>query len=267
MNTKMIIGQYYPGHSVIHNLDARVKLVGTFFLIISLFFADNFKGYAAAALFLAATIFLSHVPPRFMLKGLKSITFIIIFAAFLNIFLTPGENVIFSFYFLRFTMEGLIIAVKMTLRFTLLIVASSLLTLTTSPIQMTDAIEYLLKPLKKIKVPAHELAMMMAIALRFIPTLLEEMDKIMKAQMARGADFETGGLYKRAKSLIPLLVPLFISAIRRADELADAMDARCYRGDSNRTKMKAMKIKACDYYAIGCVAVYGLAIILASIIL
>jgi energy-coupling factor transport system permease protein len=246
---RITIGQYYPAESVIHRLDPRVKLTGVMAYIIVLFFVSNFWGYLAALGFVCVITYLSNVPPRLMIRGLRAVLFILIFAASLNIFLTAGETVVFSFYFIRVTQEGLTQAGKMASRLILLIVGSSILTLTTSPIQLTDAIEYLLKPLKRIKVPAHEIAMMMTIALRMIPTLADETDKIIKAQKARGADFETGGVIKRAKSLIPILVPLFVSAFRRADELATAMDARCYCGDMNRTRMKVMKINANDKIA------------------
>jgi energy-coupling factor transport system permease protein len=243
---RITIGQYYPAESIIHRLDPRVKLTGVMVYIIVLFFVSNFWGYLTALGFVGFITFLSNVPPKLMLRGLRAVLFILIFAASLNIFFTAGETVVFSFYFIRITQEGLVQAGKMASRLILLIVGSSILTLTTSPIQLTDAIEYLLKPLKRIKVPAHEIAMMMTIALRMIPTLADETDKIIKAQKARGADFETGGVLKRAKSLIPILVPLFVSAFRRADELATAMDARCYRGDMNRTRMKIMRINAND---------------------
>lgn len=255
--TRITIGQYYPADSVIHHMDARVKLLGTLFLITSLFFVTGFVGYLLAGLFIALLTGLSHVPVKLLFRGLRSVIFILLFAAFLNLFLTPGEQVIFSYAFIRLTWEGVYTAGKMAVRLVLLIVGSSVLTLTTSPIQLADAIEYLLKPLKRFKVPAHEIAMMMTIALRFIPTLMEEMDKITKAQMARGADFDTGGPIRKAKSLIPVLVPLFVSAFRRAYDLADAMDARCYRGDYNRTKMKVMRVTAADYQAMVILAVYG----------
>jgi energy-coupling factor transport system permease protein len=187
--------------------------------------------------------------------------FILIFTASLNLFLTPGETVLINFWFIRITLEGVSLAGQIASRLVILIVGSTVMTLTTTPIQLTDAIETLLKPFKRIGVPVHEIAMMMTIALRFIPTLMEEVDKIMKAQMARGADFDTGGLVKKAKSMIPLLVPLFISAFRRADELAQAMDARCYRGDVNRTKMKVMRFAPRDFYAAIILAVYGAVLI------
>lgn len=197
---------------------------------------------------MATVIYLSKVPVKYMLKGIKAILVIIILTVALNIFMTPGEKVLWSYKSINITAEGLYIAGIMALRLIFLIIGSSVLTLTTSPIQLTDGLEKLLNPFKN-RIPAHEIAMMMTIALRFIPILLEETDKIMKAQMARGADFESGGIIKRAKSLIPLLVPLFISAFRRADELAMAMEARCYRGGENRTRMKQLKIKKQDYVA------------------
>lgn len=248
--TNITIGQYYPTKSIIHSLDSRVKLFGALVYIFMLFYAGDIYGYLVAFSGLAITIYLSKVPISYMLRGLKAIFFIIMFTVILNIFFTSGETVLITVFKIKITLEGVIIAVKMAVRLIMLIISSSVLTLTTSPIQLTDAVEYSLKPLKKIGVPAHEIAMMMTIALRFIPTILDEMNKIMKAQMARGADFDTGGLIKKAKSLLPLLVPLFVSAFRRADELAMAMEARCYRGDYNRTRMKEMKFFKRDYFAI-----------------
>lgn len=243
------IGQYYPAESIIHRLDARLKLVATFVFIVTLFMVNTFVGYVFVILAMAAVIHASKVPVKFMLRGLKSILIIILFTAFINLFMTNGEHILWSMGFLTLTQEGLIMAIKMCVRLVLLIMGSSLLTLTTTPIQLTDAIEYILRPLKKIGVPAHEIAMMMTIALRFIPTLLDETDKIMKAQQARGADFDTGNLFQKAKSLIPILVPLFISAFRRAEELAMAMEARCYHGDENRTRMNTMKMAKRDSVA------------------
>lgn len=256
MFSNITIGQYYPAESRIHRLDPRMKLFATMVYITALFFIVPFWGYLFAIIALCAVIHMSKVPPKYMLKGLRAILFIIIFTAALNIFLTPGETVVFKYAFVRITLEGLIIAAKMAIRLVVLIVGSSILTLTTTPTQMTDAIEYILKPFKKIGVPSHEIAMMMTIALRFIPTLLEEMDKIMKAQMARGADFDTGGIIKKAKSLVPLLVPLFLSSFRRAEELATAMESRCYRGDINRTKMKIMKLTRPDFAALFFLALF-----------
>jgi len=261
MNNKIIIGQFYPSNSRVHDLDPRVKLVGVFLYITLLFFAQSAVSYLFAAVCLACVVALSNVPPKFMLKGLKSIFVIIILTVSLNIFFTPGETPLVSFWVINVYPEGLVIAFKMALRLLLLIVGSSVLTLTTSPISMTDAIEYLLKPLKRVGVPSHDIAMMTTIALRFIPTLLEETDKIMKAQTARGAGFDTGGLVKKAKAMVPLLVPLFISAFRRAEELATAMEARCYRGDNGRTKMKELAMKRSDYRAVLLVCLFAAAII------
>lgn len=240
------LGQYYPGGSLIHRLDPRIKIIGTFIYIIAIFVVNNFAGFAISALVLAACIAVSKVPFRFIARGLKPVFLIIAFTFIINMFMTDGET-LWKLGFLRLTREGLYNACFMGIRLVLLIFGSSLLTLTTKPISLTDGIEYLLNPLKKIGVPAHELAMMMTIALRFIPTLLEETDKIMKAQTARGADFESGNLIKRAKSLIPILVPLFISAFRIAQDLAMAMEARCYRGGMNRTRLHEMKLKGMDF--------------------
>jgi energy-coupling factor transport system permease protein len=242
------LGQYYPGNSLIHRLDPRIKIIATFLFIIELFLVNRFEGYLIAVAFLAIIIFIAKIPPKFIFKGLKPIILIIVFTFSINIFMTQG-TVIFKLGFLEITKEGLHQAIFMGSRLILLIIGSSLLTLATKPINLTDGIEKLLNPLKKIGLPAHELAMMMTIALRFIPTLLEETDKIMKAQMARGADFESGNIINRAKSLIPLLVPLFISAFRIAQDLAMAMEARCYRGGDNRTRMNGMKLKGIDVAA------------------
>ncbi|MBR3992678.1 MAG: energy-coupling factor transporter transmembrane protein EcfT [Anaerotignum sp.] len=254
------IGQYYPAQSPIHSMDARLKLAITFIFIVSLFIVNSFVGYAFVIACMALVIKTSKVPLKFMLKGLKSIMVIILFTVFINLFLTRGETVLLHVGFITVTLEGVLLAAKMCIRLVLLIVGSSILTLTTTPIQLTDAIEYILKPFKKIGVPAHEIAMMMTIALRFIPTLLDETDKIMKAQQARGADFDTGNLIQKAKALIPILVPLFISAFRRAEELALAMEARCYRGDENRTRMNVMKMKSGDFRAAGLTVAYVVAI-------
>lgn len=242
------LGQYYPGESFIHKLDPRIKIISTFVYIISLFLVRDFFGFALELFFLGMIILISDVPLRFILKGLKPIFLIIIFTFTVNMFMTKGE-VLAEFWFLTITKEGLYNAFFMGLRLVLLIIGSSLLTLTTKPISLTDGIEKLLSPFRAIGVPAHELAMMMTIALRFIPTLLEETDKIMKAQMARGADFESGNILRRAKSLIPLLVPLFISAFRIAQDLAMAMEARCYRGGDSRTRMNAMAFHRRDFIA------------------
>ena len=246
------IGQYYPADSVVHRLDPRVKLAGTMIYIISLFLFDTFICYAAAALFLFAVIRISKVPIRFIVRGLFAVVF--------NVFLTPGE-VLFRAGFIRITREGLRLAAFMGIRMILLIMGSSIMTFTTTPNQLTDGLESLLGPLKKLGVPVHEIAMMMSIALRFIPILLEETDKIMKAQQARCADFESGGLVSKAKSLVPILVPLFVSAFRRANDLALAMEARCYRGGEGRTKMKPLCYHRPEYAAYGILAVYFVLII------
>ena len=254
------IGQYYPSNSILHRLDPRVKLIGTFLFIISLFIFETLYGYIVATLFLTGVIKLSKVPFLYIVKGLKAIIVLLLFTAFFNLFFTVG-NPIFELGFIEITDAGLRSAGYMIIRLTYLIVGSSLMTLTTTPNQLTDGLEKVLRPLNRIKVPVHEIAMMMSIALRFIPILLEETDKIMKAQMARGADFESGGLIKRAKSLIPLLVPLFVSAFRRANDLAMAMEARCYRGGDGRTKMKPLHYKSRDAFAY-----LGLSFYMASII-
>lgn len=264
---KIVIGQYYPADSILHKLDARIKILGTMFFIVTLFMINNWPAYGVAIFSLAIVIAKSQVPPMFMFRGLRAIIFILMFTAIFNLFLTPGEIVLFELFALRVTLEGVSQAVKIALRLVILIVGSTIMTLTTTPIQLTDAIETLLKPFKKLRMPVHEIAMMMSIALRFIPTLMEEVDIIMKAQMARGADFDTGGFLKKVKSLIPLLVPLFVSAFRRADELAQAMDARCYRGDINRTKMKIMKFAPRDALAAAILIIYGVVLIAVDVLI
>ena len=240
------LGQYYQTESLIHKLDPRVKLGGTLIYLISLFFFKNIFGYVVAVLFLACVIKLSKVPFKFMVKGMKSILFLLMITVIFNIFLTPGRE-LFSVWIFTITYEGLEIAFFMAMRLTFLIIGSSVMTLTTTPNNLTDGMEKMMSPLRVFKVPVHEVAMMMSIALRFIPILLEETDKIMKAQIARGADFESGNIIKRAKAMVPLLVPLFISAFRRASDLAMAMEARCYRGGEGRTKMKPLIYKKRDY--------------------
>jgi len=240
------IGQYYPTNSILHRLDPRVKLIGTFAFIISLFLFKSLYGYIAVTIFLFSIIKISKVPFRFIMKGLKAVIILLLFTVTFNLFLTPGKE-IFRWEFIRITVEGIQTAAFYGIRLTYLIIGSSLMTFTTTPNHLTDGLEKLMWPLRRIRVPVHEIAMMMSIALRFIPILLEETDKIMKAQMARGADFESGGILKRAKSLIPLLVPLFVSAFRRANDLAMAMEARCYRGGEGRTKMKPLHYHGRDY--------------------
>lgn len=249
------IGQYYPVDSVIHRLDPRVKLLGTLIYIISLFLFKSFTGYLAALLFLGTVIHLSKVPLKYILRGLKAVIVLLLFTIGFNIFLTPGE-VLWQAWIFKITKEGLRSGIFMGIRLIFLIVGSSLMTFTTTPNHLTDGLERLLGPFKKLHMPVHEISMMMSIALRFIPILLEETDKIMKAQSARGADFESGGLIKKAKSLVPLLVPLFVSAFRRANDLAMAMEARCYRGGEGRTKMKPLKYKKRDFVAYGGIAIY-----------
>lgn len=240
------IGQYFPGDSIIHKLDPRIKIIIVGLFIASLFFIDSFFPYIFILFFIGTVIKVANLPVKFILKGLKPLMFIIFITLAINVFMTKGE-VLFEIGPLAVTKEGLSTAVFMALRLIFLITGTSLLTLTTSPIALTDGIEKLLSPFKKVGLPAHELAMMMTIALRFIPTLLEETDKIMKAQMARGADFESGNILSRAKNLVPLLVPLFINAFRRADELATAMEARCYRGGDHRTRLNELKLKKSDF--------------------
>lgn len=242
------LGQYYPTNSRIHKLDPRVKIMFTFVFMITIFMINKFYPFLLVVAFLTLLSKTSKIPGKYLIKGVKPLWPLLLITFLINALLTQGE-VIFSFAFLKVTTEGLRIGAFMIIRLTLLIVGTSLLTLTTAPIELTDGIEKLLNPFKKIGLPAHEIAMMMTIALRFIPTLLEETDKIMKAQMARGADFESKNLVERAKSLVPLLVPLFISAFRRADELAMAMEARCYRGGEGRTRMNEISMSKSDYSA------------------
>lgn len=243
------IGQYIPGESFVHKLDPRLKILISLLFIIDLFLVNNFNGYLFVLIFIVATILIAKLPFKYVYKGLKPIFAIVLITAVLNIFMTSGEHLVFQVGFIKVYREGLITAAFMIVRLVFLIIGTSILTLTTSPIELTDGIENLLNPFKRIGIPAHELAMMMTIALRFIPTLMDETDKIMKAQMARGADFESGNLVKRAKSLIPILVPLFISSFRRADELAMAMESRCYKGGEGRTRMKELNITRRDYFA------------------
>ena len=249
------IGQYYPADSVIHKLDPRTKLVGTIGFIVYVFLFHGFAGYAVATIFLAGIILLSKVPVKFIFKGLKTIFMLLLITIFFNIILTPGE-VVWKLGFIKVTKEGLVLAGTMAIRLVYLVIGSSIMTLTTTPNQLTDGLERLLRPLNKLHVPVHDIAMMMSIALRFIPILLEETDKIMKAQIARGADFENGNLIQKAKNMVPLLVPLFISAFRRANNPALAMTARCYHGGDNRTQMKPLCYKKRDHMAYVILAAY-----------
>lgn len=257
------IGQFYPADSVIHKLDPRVKLIGTFAFLISLFVGKGIPAYAIATVFLAVVIKLSKVPFKMILKGLKAIIIILLVTVSFNLFLTDGE-ILFQISFLKITREGVSVAFFMALRLIYLVVGASLMTLTTTPNDLTDGLESVLAPLNKIKVPVHEISMMMSIALRFIPILMEETDRIMKAQKARGADFENGNLIQKAKAMVPLLVPLFISAFRRANDLAMAMEARCYRGGEGRTKMKPLHYEKRDYTAYAILTVYLVVMIVVS---
>ncbi|MBO5371686.1 MAG: energy-coupling factor transporter transmembrane protein EcfT [Lachnospiraceae bacterium] len=261
------IGQYYPAKSVIHQLDPRVKLMATLIYIISLFSFQGIVGFLLVTAFLILIIRLSKVPFSYMVKGLRAIVILMLITALFNLFLTPGEDVLLQIWKLTITMEGVKNAVFMMVRLVYLIVGTSVMTLTTTPNQLTDGLEKSLMPLRKIHVPVHAIAMMMSIALRFIPILIEETDIIMKAQMARGADFENGNLIKRAKSMVPLLVPLFISAFRRADDLAMAMEARCYVGGEGRTRMKPLSYDKRDYTAYLVLVMFLVLVILARIIL
>ena len=244
------IGQYYPAKSVLHRLDPRTKFLGTLGFLISVFLFHTFLGYAVATAFLVAMIAISKVPVKFMFKGLKAIVMILLITVVFNIILTPGE-VLWRFGIIKVTREGLVLAGRMAIRLVYLVIGSSIMTLTTTPNHLTDGMEKGLAPLNKLHVPVHEVSMIMSIALRFIPILLEETDKIMKAQEARGADFDSGNLIQKAKSLVPLLVPLFISAFRRANDLAMAMEARGYRGGEGRTKMKPLIYQKRDRMAYG----------------
>ena len=240
------LGQFFPGNSPVHRMDPRTKLILLVAYIVALFSAENWISYGIVFLFLAFTIAISTIPLKSIVSGMKPLVMILIFTGVLNIFFTTGEDVLLKFWVITIYWEGIIRALFMMARILMLITGTFLLTYTTSPIALTDGLESLLSPLKKLRLPVHELSMMMCIALRFIPTLIEETDKIMSAQKARGADFESGKLMQRVKALVPILVPLFISAFRRADELATAMECRCYRGDKNRTKMVKLSFKLID---------------------
>ena len=240
------LGQYFPGSSVVHRLDPRTKLIALVVYIVVLFSAKNWLSYGIVFCFLAVSIALSKIPVKAIVRGMKPLVMILVFTGLLNLLFTAGETVLVSFWRITITLEGVTRAIFMVVRILMLISGTFLLTYTTSPISLTDGLEALLGPLKKVHLPVHELSMMMCIALRFIPTLIEETDKIMSAQKARGADFENGKLLDRVKALVPILVPLFISAFRRADELATAMECRCYQGGDGRTKMKLLRFKRFD---------------------
>lgn len=243
------IGQYFPGKSVIHRMDPRIKLILTVVYIVMLFMVKNVLLFLLIIAFLASIILIAKIPIKSVLKSVKPILPLIIFTSLLNMFFVSG-TIIFSWWVINISLEGIELAISMSIRIVCLIIGASLLTYTTSPIALTDAIERLFKPLKYIKFPVHEMAMMMTIALRFIPTLIEETDKIMSAQKARGADLETGGVIKRAKALTPILIPLFISAFRRAEELALAMECRCYKGGEGRTRMKQLSFSSIDWISV-----------------
>lgn len=255
------LGQYFPGKSVIHRLDPRTKLIVLIVYIVVLFLAKTWVTYGILFLVLAFTIKVSTIPPKAIVRGLKPLVMILIFTGILNLFFTKEGRILAEWGFITISTGGILRAVQMMARILMLISATFLLTYTTSPIALTDGLESLMNPLKKIRVPVHELSMMMCIALRFIPTLIEETDKIMSAQKARGADFETGSLIQRAKALIPILVPLFISAFRRADELATAMECRCYQGGEGRTKMKMLRYHREDLKAFAVTGVVAVSVI------
>jgi energy-coupling factor transport system permease protein len=256
------LGHYLPGNSLLHRMDPRIKLVSLFVLMIALFWIKTFFGFALFAAFIVAIFFVSRLPWRYFLRGLRPVLFIVILTLLLHVFFTKGGKVYWRWGLVTVEEAGVFLGAFMTLRLALLVITTLLITLTTSPIAFSDALESLLRPLRRWGVPGHEIAMMMTIAIRFIPTLMEESDKIRKAQMARGADFETGNIFKRARNLVPLLVPLFVSAFRRADELAIAMESRCYRGGKNRTKMRELRTQSLDYCTLAAVAGLMLVIVL-----
>lgn len=262
------LGQYFPGNSIIHKLDPRIKIILTVLYIVLVFLAKSLISYALLFLSVVAMLMLSKLPLKPVLRGIKPVLFVIAFTAVINIFWTKGDHLLVHWYFINIYAEGLLFAFYMVLRIVCLITGTSiLLTYTTSPIDMTDGIEQLLAPLKKLKIPVHEFSMMMSIALRFIPTLIEETDKIMNAQKARGADFTSGKLIQRAKALIPVLIPLFVSSIRRADDLATAMECRCYRGGDGRTRMVSLKYDFMDFVSLFSVILLCVAIVLINVYL
>ena len=267
MLSNITMGQYYPTDSIVHRLDPRVKILLTIAFIVGIFLVHSLWGYALALVFVYFMARLSHVPFKKLMRGLRPLRFILVLTFVLNLFFSGEGTILWQWSFITITHEGLSRAVHYCLRLLFLVIGTSLLTLTTSPVSLSDGLELLLSPLKVIHFPAHELAMMMTIALRFIPTLLEEADKIMKAQMARGADFESGNLLARAKAMVPLLVPLFVSAFRRAGDLAMAMESRCYRGGEGRTRLRVLKLTRADLYAslvmaafVGLIVVEGLVV-------
>ncbi len=262
MLKNITLGQYYPAESVVHRLDPRVKIILLIAFVAAVFLVPNLSGFILIALYLALACKLSKLPVKLLIKSIKPLRFILIFTFILNLFFTGGTTELLNLGFAVLTKEGLLNAIRYSLRLVFLVLGSSLLTLTTQPVTLTDGLERLLSPLKVIHFPAHEMAMMMTIALRFIPTLLEEADKIMKAQSARGSDFETGRLLERVKAMVPLLVPLFVSAFRRAGDLAMAMEARCYHGGEGRTRLHILKMQKNDWIAIGVTAMLIVLVIL-----
>ena len=267
MLSNITMGQYYPTDSIVHRLDPRVKILLTIAFIVGIFLVHSLWGYALALVFVYFMARLSHVPFKMLMRGLRPLRFILVLTFVLNLFFSGEGTILWQWSFITITHEGLSRAVHYCLRLLFLVIGTSLLTLTTSPVSLSDGLELLLSPLKVIHFPAHELAMMMTIALRFIPTLLEETDKIMKAQTARGADFDTGNLLQRAKAMVPLLVPLFVSAFRRAGDLAMAMESRCYRGGEGRTRLRVLKLTRADLYAslimaafVGLIVIEGLVV-------
>mgnify|MGYP001385513167 FL=1 len=263
MTANISLGQYLPGNSAVHRLDPRTKILLMVVYIVIVFLVRTLWIFALPVLLLIAMFLFAQVPASYFLTSLKPMKWLLVFMFVINLFATQGETVLFQWKFIRLTQEALEQAVFITLRLVLLVAGTSILTLTTSPIALTDGLEKLMSPLRKLRFPAHELAMMMTIALRFIPTLLEETDRIQKAQMARGADFESGNLFQRAKSMIPILVPLFVSAFRRADELAMAMESRCYHGGEGRTRMRELHFHASDLFAtlLLCAVLAGIAVL------
>ena len=266
MIRNITLGQYFPGDSILHKLDPRMKIILTLFYIVLIFLAKSLVSYMLLIAFVVFLLCISKLPIKPVLKGIKPVLFVITFTAIINIFWTKGDNLLVDLGFIKIYFEGILFAIYMLIRIVTLITGTSiLLTYTTSPIDITDGIEQLLSPLKKINLPIHEFSMMMSIALRFIPTLIEETDKIMNAQKARGADFSSSKLLERAKSLIPVLIPLFVSSIRRADDLATAMECRCYRGGNGRTRMKSLKYSQYDFIMLGVLLIFAAVIILVNV--
>lgn len=259
------IGQYYPKDSLIHRLDPRIKIIFIFLYVVSIFLTDSFFIYSFSSLFLIFTIILSKVPPLVILKTLKPFIYIFFITTIINILVMPEGKILINISIFKITYGGLVYSIKILFRIIILMLSSSIISLTTNPIEFTDAFESLLKPLKKVNFPSHEISLMLSIALRFIPTILDEFEKIKKAQMSRGADFETGNFIRKIKAFIPLLIPIFISSFKRADELAIAMEARCYRGDINRTRLKVFKLKKIDFWAIFIFSLYFITVLIFKI--